>query len=175
MIAIARQHYHRLFGVNLCSSMFIHSRWQNFHSRRIDGCTGWRHTVKLNEKAVQQTELALGIRSWYKDTEVLSIWCTDSLMIKCARKKLSVIQNVCAIHSVQASWKYLAWQYGIDMFVTGHVHRQDCLEQWDWRNQFKPSATWCSNLTVKLFLEEHFCILLVLKGIDGAYDTLADP
>lgn len=27
------------------------------------------------------------------------------------------------------------------MFVTGHVHRQDCLEQWDWRNQFKPTVT----------------------------------
>ena len=40
----------------------------------------------------------------------------------------------------QAHWKYLAWQYGIDLFVTGHVHRQDVLEQWDWRNQFKPSV-----------------------------------
>ena len=28
------------------------------------------------------------------------------------------------------------------MFVTGHVHRQDCLEQWDWRNQFKPTVSW---------------------------------
>ena len=46
------------------------------------------------------------------------------------------------ICSFQASWKYLAFQYGIDMFVTGHVHRQDCLEQWDWRNQFKPTASW---------------------------------
>eukprot|EP00438_Fugacium_kawagutii_P005932 Skav229282 [mRNA] locus=scaffold952:390040:392660:- [translate_table: standard] len=27
------------------------------------------------------------------------------------------------------------------MFVTGHVHRQDVLEQWDWRNQFKPTVT----------------------------------
>ena len=41
---------------------------------------------------------------------------------------------------LQASWKYLAWHYGVDMFVTGHVHRQDVLEQWDWRNQFKPSV-----------------------------------
>ncbi|CAK9058857.1 unnamed protein product [Durusdinium trenchii] len=40
----------------------------------------------------------------------------------------------------EAHWKYLAWQYGIDLFVTGHVHRQDVLEQWDWRNQFKPSV-----------------------------------
>jgi len=40
----------------------------------------------------------------------------------------------------EADWKHLAWQYGIDMFVTGHVHRQDVLEQWDWRNQFKPTV-----------------------------------
>jgi len=44
--------------------------------------------------------------------------------------------------SLEADWKHLAWQYGIDMFVTGHVHRQDVLEQWDWRNQFKPTELW---------------------------------
>ena len=50
--------------------------------------------------------------------------------------------NFMGAKSLEADWKHLAWQYGIDMFVTGHVHRQDVLEQWDWRNQFKPTELW---------------------------------
>mmetsp|Transcript_68091 Transcript_68091/g.160266 ORF Transcript_68091/g.160266 Transcript_68091/m.160266 type:complete len:480 (+) Transcript_68091:68-1507(+) len=37
-------------------------------------------------------------------------------------------------------WKWLIWQYGVDLMVTGHVHRQDILEQYDWKNQFKPTV-----------------------------------
>eukprot|EP00930_Biecheleria_cincta_P095172 TRINITY_DN87182_c0_g1_i1.p1 TRINITY_DN87182_c0_g1~~TRINITY_DN87182_c0_g1_i1.p1 ORF type:complete len:596 (-),score=102.24 TRINITY_DN87182_c0_g1_i1:190-1977(-) len=37
-------------------------------------------------------------------------------------------------------WKYLANQYGIELFITGHVHRQDVLNKWRWDNQFKPSV-----------------------------------
>eukprot|EP00931_Biecheleriopsis_adriatica_P091828 TRINITY_DN656_c0_g1_i1.p1 TRINITY_DN656_c0_g1~~TRINITY_DN656_c0_g1_i1.p1 ORF type:complete len:684 (+),score=125.93 TRINITY_DN656_c0_g1_i1:91-2052(+) len=40
----------------------------------------------------------------------------------------------------QPQWQWLASRYGIDIFITGHVHRQDITPQWIWWNQFKPSS-----------------------------------
>eukprot|EP00930_Biecheleria_cincta_P020695 TRINITY_DN154_c2_g1_i1.p1 TRINITY_DN154_c2_g1~~TRINITY_DN154_c2_g1_i1.p1 ORF type:complete len:594 (+),score=85.79 TRINITY_DN154_c2_g1_i1:90-1871(+) len=37
-------------------------------------------------------------------------------------------------------WKWLANEYGIELFITGHVHRQDVLNNYRWDNQFKPSV-----------------------------------
>lgn len=40
----------------------------------------------------------------------------------------------------QPQWQWLAARYGVDIFITGHVHRQDIFPQWVWWNQFKPSS-----------------------------------
>jgi len=41
----------------------------------------------------------------------------------------------------QHQWQWLSWRYGIDLFITGHVHRQDAMAAWRWDNPVKPTAT----------------------------------